>query len=577
MHASVVTCGSEYFRAMLEHAMVESSSRSFEMHEMRPRVLKRVVEWLYSGELGEISDVGEGLALLEGSLFMRVARLEAQCIAWLCAHVEASNCVAVWAEANRLGCGAVAERAMSVMGQKLAIVAGEAEFLALPRMALLELVRSDWLAVQSERAVYEAVMGWMRHDVASRKVWLGDVLGAVRMSLLPLSYLACTVGADPLVTESFEAMRAVLEANHHSQSRGAERAAAERDGRFRKRKHASGGVLVVVGGMDDGGSNLKSAEMYDASAGQWQALPEMSMPRSGCAAVCVEGNVFVLGGYDGQSHVKSAEVYDTSAGQWRALPDMNVARRGCAVLCIEGNVYVVGGDDDGDSALKSAEVYDTSAGQWLALPDMSVARRGCAAVCVEGNVFVLGGLDDDAQDLKSAEMYDASAGQWRALPDMSVTRSGCAAVCVEGNVYVLGGRDGDSALKSAEVYDTFAGHWRVLPDMSVARHACSAACIEGNLCVVGGGDNDHAAVKSAEMYDISAGQWRALSQMSVARNGCAAVNIDGNVYVMGGLDGTTALATVECYDPVANEWRLLPSMSSARSYCAAVVGETGHG
>ena len=50
MHASVVSCGSEYFRAMLEHAMVESGSRAFEMHEVQPRVLERVVEWLYSGE-----------------------------------------------------------------------------------------------------------------------------------------------------------------------------------------------------------------------------------------------------------------------------------------------------------------------------------------------------------------------------------------------------------------------------------------------------------------------------------------------------------------------------------------------
>ena len=97
MHASVVTCGSEYFRAMLEHAMAESGSRAFEMHEMQPRVLERVVECLYSGELGEVSGVAEGLALLEGSRFLRVERLEAQCIAWLCAHVEASNSVAVWA------------------------------------------------------------------------------------------------------------------------------------------------------------------------------------------------------------------------------------------------------------------------------------------------------------------------------------------------------------------------------------------------------------------------------------------------------------------------------------------------
>jgi hypothetical protein len=95
-----VSCGSEYFRAMLEHAMVESGSRAFEMHEVQPRVLERVVEWLYSGELGEISDVAEGLALLQGSRFL-----------------------------------------------------GEAEFLGLQREAVLELVRSDGLAAWSERAV----------------------------------------------------------------------------------------------------------------------------------------------------------------------------------------------------------------------------------------------------------------------------------------------------------------------------------------------------------------------------------------------------------------------------------------
>jgi hypothetical protein len=65
----------------------------------------------------------------------------------------------VWAEASRLGCGVVAERALLVVGRRLAAVAGEAQFLGLSREVLLELEleRSDGLAVRSERAVYEAV------------------------------------------------------------------------------------------------------------------------------------------------------------------------------------------------------------------------------------------------------------------------------------------------------------------------------------------------------------------------------------------------------------------------------------
>ena len=70
----------------------------------------------------------------------------------------------------------------------------------------------------------------------------------------------------------------------------------------------------MVGGSDVG-SSLKSTEIYDPSAGLWRALPDMSMARNGCAAVCIEGNVYVMGGFDGGSALKSAEMYDTSAGQ----------------------------------------------------------------------------------------------------------------------------------------------------------------------------------------------------------------------------------------------------------------------
>ncbi len=38
----------------------------------------------------------------------------------------------------------------------------------------------------------------------------------VRMALLPLEYLAETVGADPLVTESLQALRMFAEASHYS-------------------------------------------------------------------------------------------------------------------------------------------------------------------------------------------------------------------------------------------------------------------------------------------------------------------------------------------------------------------------
>ena len=85
-----------------------------------------------------------------------------------------------------------------------------------------------------------------------------------------------------------------------------------------------------MGGYDGGRSFLKSAEMYDTSAKQWRALPEMSVARNGCAAVCIEGNVYVVGGKDGGTKHASVECYDPVANEWRRLPSMSAARCCCA-------------------------------------------------------------------------------------------------------------------------------------------------------------------------------------------------------------------------------------------------------
>jgi N-acetylneuraminic acid mutarotase len=76
-------------------------------------------------------------------------------------------------------------------------------------------------------------------------------------------------------------------------------------------------------------------------------------------------------------------MYDTSAGQWRALPDMSVARNGCAAVCIEGNVYVAGGISDAGIVLASMECYDPIASEWRTLPSMSDTRWLCAAAACD--------------------------------------------------------------------------------------------------------------------------------------------------------------------------------------------------
>ena len=80
---------------------------------------------------------------------------------------------------------------------------------------------------------------------------------------------------------------------------------------------------------------MTSAEMYDPSAGQWRALPDMSVARGGCAAVCIDGNVYVMGGSDAATQLASMECYDPIASEWRTLPSMSSARWLCAVVACD--------------------------------------------------------------------------------------------------------------------------------------------------------------------------------------------------------------------------------------------------
>ncbi len=77
---------------------------------------------------------------------------------------------------------------------------------------------------------------------------------------------------------------------------------------------------------------LASMEMYDGSTRLWRALPEMSVARQGCAAVGIEGSVYMVGG---ETRHAGAECYDPVANECRTLPSMSTVRWFCAAAVAE--------------------------------------------------------------------------------------------------------------------------------------------------------------------------------------------------------------------------------------------------
>ena len=96
-----------------------------------------------------------------------------------------------------------------------------------------------------------------------------------------------------------------------------------RDSLLRKRKMPNAG-LMVIGGQDLAHNFTASVECFDPSIERWQALPDMNVPRGGCAAACIDGIVYVAGGFsESESEpLASAECFNPWTGVWKRLPDI---------------------------------------------------------------------------------------------------------------------------------------------------------------------------------------------------------------------------------------------------------------
>ena len=92
--------------------------------------------------------------------------------------------------------------------------------------------------------------------------------------------------------------------------------------------------VVIIGGADKDHKALNNVMIYNMKTGKSHMLPPMLHKRRGCMAVVIENTIVVLGGRDERgNNLKSGEGFSFERFSWQGLPDMNEARwRGTAVV-----------------------------------------------------------------------------------------------------------------------------------------------------------------------------------------------------------------------------------------------------
>jgi subtilisin family serine protease len=189
-------------------------------------------------------------------------------------------------------------------------------------------------------------------------------------------------------------------------------------------------------------------DIYDPDSESWTPGPSLSVGLVNPAAVCLDGSLYVLGGYDNNTHWSASRYlfrYDPAARQWARLADMRSRRSYHAAVAARGRIWVFGGADERDAELATAEVYDPRRDEWTPLPDLPGGGVSGLGAATDGRrIYLSGGTGSGQEDPRSdVAVYDLEAGAWTngggSLLDLGQPRTGAPLAFLPGHGLVTVG------------------------------------------------------------------------------------------------------------------------------------------
>jgi len=294
--------------------------------------------------------------------------------------------------------------------------------------------------------------------------------------------------------------------------------------------------------------------------GEWAPGAHMAQERSDFQAVICDGKSFLLGGLDASGSVVDTVIqFDTVLEVYSTLPvRMPQPRYRFGAACLDGKVYVAGGyassaDGDAGSCLATMDVYDVAAGTWAAAPPLTISRGDFALTSAVGQLYAIGGYDTNYATypaLASVEEFNPVSGQWRASASLPSGKGDIAAVEIAGKLYVPGGWNGKFTDELA-VFDIATGKWTLGAPMMKARGDKAVVAMHSHVYVIGGEmwsgktgacpwnpnescDINGVPMHACEVYNPEQDAWTSFAPIPSPLFRFSAVAADGVVYTFGG-------------------------------------------
>jgi len=193
-----------------------------------------------------------------------------------------------------------------------------------------------------------------------------------------------------------------------------------------------GKTYYVFGGQSGAGVVLSESWKYDPGSNSWTALAPMPVALMNMDATCINGYIYLVGGYTGSAHTNAFQIYDTNNNIWASSTWPNV--RTPMTSAWNGLLFAFGGNP-GPSG--ETWMYNPGTGVWIGpLAAMPTPESYGAATTVGDYIFYVGGgsIGTDVQ------RYDPANNTWDATgPALPAIRMNAIAVWYGDKLYVASG------------------------------------------------------------------------------------------------------------------------------------------
>lgn len=275
-----------------------------------------------------------------------------------------------------------------------------------------------------------------------------------------------------------------------------------------------GQKIYVIGGIDSRCRTLRSLEIYDPATDRWETGPPLPVERHHAAATMRGSMLYVIGGYQGMNFVPKPEIFvlNTLTHQWNRDSDLPEGRGGHLAVCMMGDIYVIGGRTAAGVSrdllyLHVADRRWERVGdverEWDHLTPLSVGRDKMAGGAMGSRIVVAGGqsehpplyhnqlemIDVAVQRWQhAADFYrlPASWRHWTVGPPLPTARSGAASTTIDDLLIVSGGQNDHGTVRQVEAYDFHNHTWLTFPHLQQARHGAVSAAVGDMVYVIGG-------------------------------------------------------------------------------------------